>query len=151
MALGRIKDYQENAISQADGVRLVQMMYDGALKFLRLAREAVERPDYEETHKNVLRAYAIISELMATLNFEDGGEIARNLEVGYDYLLHLLREAEIHKRPDELDEAISILEPLAESWREAFALNAKSTPDSGQPDEAGDAPGDNGGKLDLIT
>jgi flagellar protein FliS len=151
MALGRIKDYQENAISQADGVRLVQMMYDGTLKFLRLARDAVGRQDFEETHHNVLRAYAIISELMATLNFEDGGEIARNLEVGYDYLLHLLREAEIHKRSDELDEAISIVELLAESWREAFALKIKPPPDNGQSGEEGAEPSGNGGRLDLIT
>ena len=44
-----------------------------------------------------MRAYAIIAELMATLNFDDGGEIAIQLEQCYDYMLFLLKEANIGK------------------------------------------------------
>jgi len=152
MALGNVKQYQESAVSHADGVRLVQMLYDGAAKFLRLARQAVEQKDYEATHHNLLRTYAIVSELMATLDFERGGDIARNLELGYDYVLHLLREAEIHKRVQEIDEALAVIEPLADSWRQAFALGARA---QAEPPESAGGNGENGGAengnlLDVI-
>jgi flagellar protein FliS len=150
MAVGKVKGYQENAISQADGVRLVQMMYDGAVKFLRLAKQAVEDGNFEATHVNLLRTYAIISELMATLDFEKGGEIARNLELSYDYFLHLLREAEINKRVDEIDQALSFLEPLSESWRQAFAPKTAEAPAEDEPGNGNGGNGGNGGRLDVV-
>jgi flagellar protein FliS len=161
MAVDKVKGYQENAISQADGVHLVQMLYDGAVKFLRLAKQAAEDKDYEATHVSILRTYAIVSELMATLDFEKGGEIARNLELSYDYLLHLLREAEINKRVDEIDQSLAFMETLAESWRQAFA---PKNPNGPQEDPNGNGNGNgakggnggngsgpsSGGRLDLI-
>jgi len=69
MALGNVKQYQESAVSHADGVRLVQMLYDGAAKFLRLARQAVEqlaawaaRPDWNDVLSNFARCVRITRE-----------------------------------------------------------------------------------------
>lgn len=118
--------YQQNAVEHADPVKLVGMMYEGALRFIRRAERSIAEGDPENAHNNIMRAYAIVAELMATLNFEHGGEIAVKLEQCYDYILHLLKEANIKKEAQLLDTASKMLEPLLTSWNMAFVGNGKA-------------------------
>jgi flagellar biosynthetic protein FliS len=151
--------YRETQIQQADPVRLVGMLYDGALKHTRAAaamlqtagrseRQAlhpaavssVDEPELcsellqlraaqlEQAHLSILRAFAIVSELTATLDFEAGGAVAGQLERLYDYALHLLREADMHKDAAPLAEAERLLAGLRESWQEAFPQGLASLP-----------------------
>lgn len=121
MATDQYKHYQATAVSQADPVKLVEMMYEGAIRFIRIAQRRVEARDMEGAHNGILRAYAIVAELMATLDFEQGGEISARLEQCYEYVLHLLKEANIHKDPELLAEALTMLQPLLDTWHEAFS------------------------------
>jgi flagellar secretion chaperone FliS len=118
--------YQQNAVEHADPVKLVGMMYEGALRFIRRAEKSIADEDYENAHNNIMRAYAIVAELMATLDFEHGGEIAVNLELCYDYVLHLLKEANMKKEAGSLNIARMMIEPLLESWNDAFTGNGLS-------------------------
>lgn len=158
MATDQYKHYQATAVTQADPVKLVEMMYEGAVRFMRIAQHCIEQGDMEGAHNGILRAYAIVAELMATLDFEQGGEIAARLEQCYDYVLHLLKEANIKKDPAMLKQAQEIIEPLLESWRDAFtngagtaqpsasnAVDGAETPSSGRPAEE-DRGGDEGAK-----
>ena len=112
--------YQENSVGQADATQLVQMMYDGIVKFANRAILAIDNKDPEAAHNNIMRCYAIIAELMATLNFEDGGEIAVQLERCYDYMLFLLKEANISKDKANINKVLTLVEPLQKAWSEAF-------------------------------
>lgn len=112
--------YQENSVVQADPTRLVQMMFDGVVKFAHRAIKAIDDNDPEAAHNNIMRTYAIIAELMATLNFEDGGEIAIQLEQCYDYMLFLLKEANISKDKEKIGKVLTLIEPLQKAWAEAF-------------------------------
>jgi len=124
MATDHYKHYQATAVTQADPLKLVEMMYEGAIRFMRIAQHCIAQGDMEGAHNGILRAYAIVAELMATLDFEQGGEIAARLEQCYDYVLHLLKEANIKKDPALLKQAQEIIEPLLESWRDAFTNGA---------------------------
>lgn len=118
--------YRESAVTQAEPVKLVEMMYEGGVRFILRAKRAIAGGDAEDAHNNILRAYAIIAELMATLDFEQGGEIATRLEQCYEFMLHLLKEADIRKDAALLDQVLKLLEPMLDTWREAFGAMART-------------------------
>jgi flagellar protein FliS len=120
MATQRFQQYQNSAVTQADPVRLVGMLYEGAARFMHRALKAIEEGDAEGSHNSIMRAYAIIAELQATLDFEQGGEIAPRLEQIYDYILHLLKEANMAKDGARVREALGLTGQLGSAWAEAF-------------------------------
>ena len=84
VATGYVRTYRTNAILTASPGHLVLMLYDGALKALNLAHEAVDHPGddlrrIETINQQLLKAQAIIGELQDGLNFEAGGEMAQTL------------------------------------------------------------------------
>lgn len=120
MATNVYRQYQESAITQSDPVKLVELMYEGAIRFTNLAIKAIDEKDLEGAHNHILRSYAIVAELMATLDFEQGGKIAVQLEQCYDYMLHLYKEANIAKEKPKLVQVLGLIEPLLKAWQEAF-------------------------------
>lgn len=115
-----LTSYTENEILTAEPEKLVLLMYDGAIKFIRQGKAAIREAHIEDAHTYILRAYAIIAELQATLDKEKGGEIAAGLERSYDFILNHLKEADIKKDEILLDEVENLLVPLAETWKKAF-------------------------------
>jgi flagellar protein FliS len=111
--------YQVQQVESADKLKLVELLYEGALRFMRRAAEAIEQRDPEAAHHAILRAYAIVAELQATLDMEQGGSIAVNLERCYDFVLSRLKDANINKQLQPLDDAISVIEPLLSTWKQA--------------------------------
>ena len=121
--------YKEVQIKSATKENLVIMAYDGAIKFLNRAREAFKNKDYEDINNNILRTQAIISEMMVSLNFEEGKEIAINLFRLYEYMNYRLTYVNIKKDPEPLDEIIELLLTLRDGWlvaREKVSNNGKS-------------------------
>lgn len=137
MAAQRYGLYKTAAVEQADPVKLVSLLYEGALRFVELGRRGIAEGDAEGAHNAIMRAYAIVAELLATLDFEKGGEIAQRLEQLYDYVLHLLREANLAKSSTRLDQAEKVLRELAGAWEDAFR---KGVPVATDPGSAGLAP-----------
>jgi flagellar secretion chaperone FliS len=148
MSAHRYGQYKTAAVEQADPVRLVALLYEGALRFTELGRRGIESGDAEAAHHAIMRAYAIVAELLATLDFEKGGEIAMRLEQLYDYVLHLLREANLGKDTRKLDQAETVLRDLAGAWESAFrrgsspvvgaeqAQSGSAAPDHGEAEAA---------------
>jgi flagellar protein FliS len=97
--------------------RLVVMLYDGAIKFLKLAIKEMEAKNYEAKGKYISKAQDIISELNTVLNVEVGGDIARNLRSLYLYMNRQLNQANIKVDPEIVKEVISLLETLNKSWK----------------------------------
>lgn len=118
--------YQAQVVESADPLKLVELLYEGFLRFTRRAIEAVRSRDPEQAHNNILRAYAIIAELQATLDLQQGGSIAANLERCYDYVLGELKEADVAKSSAPLENCLRVIEPLLSVWREAHAPDARA-------------------------
>ncbi len=108
--------YMNNQVMTASRTKLVVMLYDGAIRNLKLAKLAIGDKNIEKTNNSVIKAQRILSELMSTLNMEDGGEISRNLMALYQYMHQRTIRANIDKNAEILDEVIGYLEELKEAW-----------------------------------
>ncbi len=109
--------YQETAVSTQSRGRLIVMLYDGAIRFLRQAIADLERYDFTAKGNNINKAQAILQELNTVLDIEQGGQIAQNLRSLYNFAYRHLSEANIRKDPQMIREVIGILEELNQSWR----------------------------------
>jgi flagellar protein FliS len=146
MSVRTASPYQEHAVSTAEPVKLVEMLYEGAVRFILRGKQSIEEQDAEAAHNNILRAFAIVAELRATLNLAEGGEIAANLERCYEYVLYLLQEANINKQQQQLDDALRVIQPLLDAWRQGVTPRPETLP---LPAAPAPAPLANRGKLDL--
>jgi flagellar protein FliS len=109
--------YKKAAVSTVDQRKLILMLYDGAIKFLTLATDRIEQGDGYEAHKNLIRGKSIIAELLASLNMEQGGEIARNLQRLYTYMFNELIDANLNSDTDRIGLVISLLKELRVGWQ----------------------------------
>lgn len=117
-AYASIRAYKETQVATASQGELILLAYDGALKWVAAARAELERekPNPEKVHRALMRAQAIVEELQGALRMQEGGELAANLNRLYDYILHLLMEANIHKDLEKLVQAQTMLRELYEAW-----------------------------------
>jgi flagellar protein FliS len=102
-------------------LELVVMLYDGGLRFVGEAREATSRGDRLARANAISRALAIVGELQNTLNMEQGGAIAEELDRLYTYLTSRLVEATTAGGVEPLDEAQTLLGMLRDAWDQAAA------------------------------
>jgi flagellar protein FliS len=109
--------YQENRVMTQTPGRVVVMLYEGAIKFLKQATAELEAGKYIEKGKSINRAVDIIQELNITLNMEAGGEIAQNLRRLYAFMQERLFQANIRKDAGMIRETIKLLEELDEGWK----------------------------------
>jgi flagellar protein FliS len=95
------------------------MMYEGAIKFNKLAIQAAEEKKIADRGMNIGRAYDIVMELNNTLDHKVGGDISKNLEQLYMYITELYTKANISGSPEPLREALKLLETLYDGWQKA--------------------------------
>jgi|SRR6185436_19430738 len=108
--------YKTTQVQSRTPLELVVMLYDGALRFIAVARDAVERRDIPARREALSRTMAIVSELQSTLNMEAGGEMAVRLDALYDYVNDRLLNAAMTNTVAPLDEARKVLETLRDGW-----------------------------------
>ncbi|NLK40818.1 MAG: flagellar export chaperone FliS [Planctomycetes bacterium] len=109
--------YQETAVSTQSRGRLIVMLYDGAIRFLRQAIADIERCDYAAKGTHISKAQDILFELNTVLDMEQGGQIAQNLRSLYNFMHTHLAKANLRKDPQMIREVIAILEELNQGWR----------------------------------
>jgi len=112
-----VRNYQENSVNTASPVRLVVLLYQGAIRALSLAGRYFQDGDPVRAHSEILQAEKIVLELVNSLNFKEGGEIAQNLFQLYQFVLKqcaLLNEENAQKL---LPGLVQILEGLKEAWQ----------------------------------
>jgi len=112
-----LEAYQRAAVTTQSRGRLVVMLYDGAIKFLKLAIRELEAGDFAAKGQYINRAHKIISELNAVLDMEAGGEIARNLRGLYVFMNRRLTQANTKRDPQMIQDVINLLEELNQSWK----------------------------------
>jgi flagellar secretion chaperone FliS len=115
------QSYQVNAIQTASPGELTLMLYNGCLKFIKLARKAIEEKNFEEKNTNLLKAQKIIQELMVTLNMDY--EVSQNMMVMYDYIYRRLIEANIKNDVTILDEVEGYVTEFCDTWKQVILLN----------------------------
>jgi len=111
--------YKTTSIQSASREKLLLMMYEGAIKFIKKAIIAAEQKQIADRGTNIGRAYDIILELNNTLDHRVGGEISKNLEQLYMFITEQLTKANITGDPQHLRNCQKILETLYDGWSKA--------------------------------
>jgi len=123
MAQGYARTYQAQAVLSASPGRLVLMLYDGTLRFLGHARDALQSPESTPRRIEIIKAQNILVELQATLNHEAGGDHSANLDRLYDYYMRRLLEANIKKIVEPVIEVEALVRQLRDGWAEMLCAH----------------------------
>ena len=91
------QNYQTAEVQTADQRRLIIMLYDGAIRFLKKADAKIEAKDFEAAHNYLVRSWEIVAELLASLRPEIAGQVGTNLKRLYVYVFNRLVEANLLK------------------------------------------------------
>ena len=110
--------YRQAAIENAPPLKLVQLLYQGTLRFLHEARTAHEAGDLPHFNDRVGRAQAVVSELRSSLDMSQGPDLCDQLDALYTFSQGCLTEAIIERSPDHLDAVEQVMRTLLEAWRE---------------------------------
>jgi flagellar protein FliS len=128
-----LKEYQANSVGTADQKQLIVMLYEGILRFISAAESNMASfRTYDKANNNILRAQDIFTELMVSLNLEQGGEIAQNLFNLYAYCKAQLLEANVQKKPELLKPVKKITAELLEAWKK-LEVTPTTRPTAGKP------------------
>ena len=112
-----VETYQETAVTTQNKGRLVVMLYDGAIKFLKMAIKEIDAKKPEAKGKYISKAIDILFELNTVLDMEAGGEMATNLRKLYLFMGRHLTEANTTQDIAKIEEVIRLLEELNQSWK----------------------------------
>lgn len=113
--------YRQMTVTTQNPGRIIVMLYDGAIHFLKQARIGIQNRDYQKKNATLLRAQDIVFELNASLNMELGGDISKHLRSLYSFILKNLIRVNIKNDVELLDRLTAILEELAGAWRKISA------------------------------
>lgn len=111
--------YKNTSIQSASKEKLLLMLYEGAIRFVKQAIKATEEKNIAERGYNIGKAFDIIMELNNTLDHKVGGDIAKNLEQLYMFLMEQFTKANITGTAEPLQASLKILENLYEGWVQA--------------------------------
>jgi len=125
--------YHNNQIATASREQILLLLYDGAIRFCKQAKKAIEEDDTPSKGRFIGKAMAIITEFSNTLDHEIGGDIASNLDGLYNFMLKELTTANINNDPKPIDTACTMLCELRATWAEAIEINNLDQQDSKQP------------------
>jgi flagellar protein FliS len=100
---------------------ILLMLYNAAIELLEEARSAIERRDLVEKGRHLSQAHAIISELLASLDFDIDGDLAGKLKDLYVFMLEQLARANINNDANSLNVVTSLLRTLYAGWEGAVA------------------------------
>ncbi|WP_445487964.1 flagellar export chaperone FliS [Niallia sp. 03133] len=113
--------YQQNSVSTASPGDLTLMLYNGCLKFIHLAKKAIEDKNVEARNVNIQKAQNIIQELMVTLNMDI--PVSQNMMSLYDYMNRQLIKANIESNREILVEVEVLATEFRDTWKEAIQIN----------------------------
>ncbi len=109
--------YVQNNASVESPVKLVEMLYEGVLRFNAQAKKAIKDLDVEKRVYWTNRSIAIIAELVIILDMSQG-QVSEYLEGLYNYEIQLLTSAGIDNDVTKIDEVSTVFKGLLEAWRE---------------------------------
>jgi len=116
MSRAAINQYVKNRMATATPAQLVAMLLDGLIATMRRAADAESSGRRSEASQQLVKAQRIVTELRCSLNFDGGGDIARELDRIYDYLWNQLVAANVRRDPLLVMRCVELVVPLREAW-----------------------------------
>lgn len=113
--------YRTDAISTQERGKLIVLLYEGAIKFLKVARQKLQEGDYALKGVYIGKAQDIVAELDNSLNVEAAPEIAHDLRALYSFIYRRLNEANVERSVEKIDDCVGLLKELAQAWEQVAA------------------------------
>jgi len=124
----QLSEYRKVEVNTSDRVKVISMLYDGAINFIRVARKRMELGDIAGKGLYIGKASSVVGELLSSLNMEAGGDIAKNLSRLYDFVMDRLIIANMKNDEKALDEAEKVLDLLRSAWKDLGKNNTEIIP-----------------------
>jgi len=112
--------YTKTGVVTASREKILIMLYDGAIRFLKMAIAASDSNDLKEKNIYIGKTMDIVNELRASLNHKESEEVAANLEGLYEFIQDRLLKGSIKSDTNQLNEALGILTTLRTAWDQAI-------------------------------
>jgi len=138
MRTNRYQTYNEEEILTAGPMRLIQLLYRGALDSITSARRYLKLGDIRARSRAISKAMTIVTELALSLDHTVGGELSKNLAELYAYTQTLLIQANVKQSDPPLEEAERLLSTLLDAWQ--TCLPAEKQPRESTPGTTSDIP-----------
>lgn len=122
MRSNAINTYSQNAARIESPEKLVQMLFEGILRFTAQAKKAIEEGDIEKKVYWLNRSIDIFAELINSLNYEKGGEVANYLNGLYSHQIYLLSLANLDNDVQPLDTVINVTKGLIDAWKDVTGV-----------------------------
>lgn len=119
------QQYQQNTVNTSTPQELTLMLYNGLVRFLKLAYQGIEDKNIEKANNNIIKSQNIITEFMSTLDMQY--ELSEELFLMYDYMNRRLLEANIKKDKAIVEEVIGYTEELRDTWIQAMKIAKQQT------------------------
>lgn len=113
--------YNRNKVLTASPAELTLMLYEGAIKFCNIAIAGIENKDIEKAHVNIIKTEKIIEEFLRTL--DEKYPVYKDFENVYNYLMRRLQEANMRKDKEILEEVLTHLRGMRDTWKEVMKQN----------------------------
>lgn len=125
--------YKKTSVGTASKEQILLMLYQSAIKNCKKGIEAIEQKQIAKKGEYIGKLQDIVIELNNSLDFEIGGQIAKELSTLYDYILHSSTQANIKIEKAPLESCLNILNTLYEGWAEAIK-NLRKEQGNGKPE-----------------
>jgi flagellar protein FliS len=119
--MSKLNAYRQTAVTTASKEQVLIMLYEAAIKHLKKASECCQKNDLAGKGTAVGKAHDIINELSNSLDFQVGGEVAKNLERLYSFMVDQIVQGNMNNDADKFDQARKMMETLLEGWKGAVA------------------------------
>ncbi|WP_394218441.1 flagellar export chaperone FliS [Halobacillus trueperi] len=118
-----IQAYQNNSVETASPGELTLMLYNGCIKFIRIARKAMQNNEIEKKNTNIQKAQKIIQELMVTMDQQYA--VTQEIMPLYDYMSRRLVEANTKNDVEILDEVEGLAVEFRDTWKQVILESRK--------------------------
>lgn len=118
MTYTALNKYKQSSISTATPEELTLMLYNGAIKFMNIAKYSIEKKEMEKAHNSLLRAQDIILELNYSLDMKY--DISKEMRELYEFVMSKLVDGNISKDIKSIEEAIDITSEMRDTWKEVI-------------------------------
>ncbi|WP_104697287.1 MULTISPECIES: flagellar export chaperone FliS [unclassified Helicobacter] len=110
--------YQQNSVAVESPARLIEMLYEGILRFSGMASRSIQTDDIEGKIYYINRITDIFTELLNILDYERGGDVAVYLTGLYTHQIKLLTQANVENSSEKIETVINVTKGLLEAWKE---------------------------------
>ena len=122
MKSNAVNAYAQNSTRIESQEKLVLMLYEGVLRFSSQAKKSIEVDDVEKKVYWINRTIDIFAELINSLDYEHGGDVAHYLNGLYCHQIYILTQANLDDTTEHIDTVIKVTRGLIEAWKDVTGM-----------------------------